>query len=906
MVRHWFLASVAALLSSAAYLAPAVAQSSADPAAPPPSTTAAAPREAARALFTAGLELHSEQTGSALRAAIAHWEQALALWEQLGDREQLALTLYWLSPTYLALGDTDAALASYQRMLQLYRDLGDRHSEATALVALGRLHAQRGDYQQALDDYHRALPLWQAANSRAGAAATLNNLGRVYAQLGDRQRALSNYRQALALAEQVGSVEGEAATLNNLGQIFAAEGDRPRARAHYQQALDRWLALGKLSQQASTLNNLGFLSAEAGEFRKAEGYYQQALHLWQQAGDRRGEASTLSNLGVAAATAGNLDQAQVYYEQALVLRQAVGERAKEALTRYHLARAARQQGDRPRALAEIRQAVAIAEDLRTNIDDPDLRTSFFATQQDYYEFYIDLLMDLHQQQPGAGYDAQALQVSEQARARSLLDLLEEADADIRSGVDPALLQREQQLRAQLDAAEQRKIELFNRPHSPDQAEAANQEIDELLLAYQDVQAEIRATSPRYAALTQPQPLDLPQIQTQVVADGSLLLEYFIGRERSYLWAVSQDELTSYVLPGREQLEAWVLQMRRELTRSRGGRLSVGFQAIAARLSDALLAPVADRLAGQRLLIVGHDALNYIPFATLAVPEGAKEAQNLPLLEIAGQAGDRAYTPLIAAHELVALPSASALAVLRRDTANRPAAPKALAVLADPIFSVNDERISGQPQAPSLPPELERSARESGVLFDRIPFTRQEAERILALVEPTQSTQAFGGAASRDLALSPQLAQYRLLHFATHGLLNSTSPELSGLAFSLVDEQGNPQNGFLRLHDIFNLNLPAELVVLSACQTGLGEQIRGEGTIGLTRGFMYAGAKRVIVSLWNVDDEGTSQLMANFYQAMLLEGQEPAAALRAAQLELWSHPEWRSPYYWAAFTLQGEG
>jgi len=588
-----------------------------------------------------------------------------------------------------------------------------------------------------------------------------------------------------------------------------------------------------------------------------------------------------------------------------VLRQAVGERAKEALTRYHLARVARQRGDRPRALAEIRQAVAIAEDLRAAIDDPDLRTSFFASQQDYYEFYIDLLMELHQQQPGAGYDAQALQVSEQARARSLLDLLEEADANIRTGVDPALLQREQQLRAQLDAAEQRKIELFNRPHSPDQAEAANQEIDELLLAYQDVQAEIRATSPRYAALTQPQPLDLPQIQTQVVADGSLLLEYFIGRERSYLWAVSQDELTSYVLPGREQLEAWVLQLRRELTRSRGSRLSVGFQAIATRLSDVLLAPVADRLAGQRLLIVGHDALNYIPFAALALPEGAKEAQNLPLLD-AGQAGDRAYTPLIAAHELVALPSASALAVVRRDTANRPAAPKTLAVLADPIFSVNDERISGKPQVPSLPPELERSARESGVLFDRIPFTRQEAEQILALVEPTQSTQAFGGAASRDLALSPQLAQYRLLHFATHGLLNSTSPELSGLAFSLVDEQGNPQNGFLRLHDIFNLNLPAELVVLSACQTGLGEQIRGEGTIGLTRGFMYAGAKRVVVSLWNVDDEGTAQLMTQFYQAMLQEGQEPAAALRAAQLELWSHPEWRSPYYWAAFTLQGEG
>ncbi len=891
--RRLLLASLAAVACSTAHFQgrPAIAQ--------PPADTASA-------LFSQGIELHSQQTGEALREAIAKWEQALPLWEQAGDREQLALTLYWLGPAYLTLGEIDAAERSYQQMLALYRELGDRHSEATALVALGRLEAQRGKYQDALNFYERALPLWNAVEYQTGAAATLNNLGRVYAQLGDQERALSHYRQALSRLDATGSLEGQAAAFNNIGQVFAAQGDRPRARAHYQQALDIWLALQKPSQQASTLNNLGYLHADAGEPRKATGYYQQALALWEQAGDRRGKASTLSNLGVAAAATGDLVQAQTYYAQALELRQAVGDRAKEALTRYHLARAARQQGDRPRALAEIRQAVAIVEDLRVNVDDQDLRTSFFASQQDYYEFYIDLLMELHRQEPGAGYDAQALQVSEQARARSLLDLLEEADADIRQGVDPELLAHEQQLRAQLNAAEQRKIQILSRPHAPAQAAAINQEIDNLLVVYKTVQAEIRATSPRYAALTQPQPLSLAAMQDQVLDANDLLLEYFVGRDRSYLWAVTADSLTSYELPGRAQLQAQVLTLRRELTRSRNGRIGIGFQRTATQLSDLLLGPVAAQLGDRRLLVVGHEALNYIPFAALALPDATTADASAPLLVTPGndETGERQYAPLIAAHEVIALPSASTLAILRRDTANRPPAPKAIAILADPVFGINDERISKTAKV-SLPPELERSARESGVLFDRIPFTRQEADRILELVEPSQSTKAFGTEASRDFAMSPQLSQYRMLHFATHGLVNSTSPELSGLAFSLVDAAGNPQNGFLRLHDIFNLELPAELVVLSACQTGLGEQIRGEGIIGLTRGFMYAGAERVVVSLWNVDDQGTAQLMSHFYQAMLAEGQEPATALRAAQLELWSHPEWRSPYYWAAFTLQGK-
>jgi CHAT domain-containing protein len=187
----------------------------------------------------------------------------------------------------------------------------------------------------------------------------------------------------------------------------------------------------------------------------------------------------------------------------------------------------------------------------------------------------------------------------------------------------------------------------------------------------------------------------------------------------------------------------------------------------------------------------------------------------------------------------------------------------------------------------------------------LPFTRTEGDRILSLIPNTQSRSAFDFAANRTTATSPELSQYQIVHFATHGILNSQNPELSGVVLSLVDETGTPQNGFLRLNDIFNLNLPAELVVLSACETGLGKEIKGEGLVGLTRGFMYAGSPRVLVSLWSVADEGTSVLMTRFYKKMLQENLQPVAALRAAQLEMLQDPQWKSPYYWAAFTLQGE-
>jgi len=465
--------------------------------------------------------------------------------------------------------------------------------------------------------------------------------------------------------------------------------------------------------------------------------------------------------------------------------------------------------------------------------------------------------------------------------------------------------------------------------------AADAEIQTLIAQYQEVEAQIRRSNPRYATLVQPVPLSARELQQQALDADTLLLEYLLGRERSYLWAVSATSVASFELPGRAEIETLaqrvydrlkarprrqaegdrpgrVLELKTPRPESRGLRLRDQDEAqaseAAAALSRMLLGPVAELLGNKRLLIVADGSLQYVPFAALPDPTALT-------------VGQESRPPLMVAHEIISMPSASTLAVLRRELAGRKPAAKTLAVLADPVFAKDDERIktgarraasqTGQPTpAPGaeiiLRPISKNSDGEAGeARFSRLPFTRQEAEQIMALVAAGEGMKALDFEASRATAMSDQLSQYRYIHFATHGLADSERAELSTLVLSLFDEQGAPQEGFLRAHEIYNLNLPAELVTLSACETGLGKQVKGEGLVSLARGFMYAGAARVMVSLWNVNDQATSELMRRFYRKALVEGERPAAALRAAQIEMWRDKRWEAPYYWAAFTLQGE-
>jgi CHAT domain-containing protein len=396
----------------------------------------------------------------------------------------------------------------------------------------------------------------------------------------------------------------------------------------------------------------------------------------------------------------------------------------------------------------------------------------------------------------------------------------------------------------------------------------------------------------------------------------------------------------YELPGRAVIEKAAQRVTELLTArlprdnetnldafKRAARSRSQFTAAAVELSQMILGPVADDLGRKRLLIVADGALHFIPFAALPKPRsddqmksrmvGQRRAANRR--DRPSAISDRqSPNPLILDHEIVNLPSASVLGMLQRRRQTRPVAEKLLALLADPVFERDDPRFNPELTGKTAAQQADIATLRSAVTVSTIPgmqggltrlrFARQEADHILAALSPAEretSLAAFDFTACQELALSAELGRYRYLHFATHGFLDNERPELSGVALSLLDRDGRDKDGFLRLVEIYNLRLAAELVTLSACETGLGKQVSGEGIVGLTHGFLHAGASRVLVSLWKVDDRASARLMGQVYEGIFREKLSPAAALRKAQLSLRLDPATRDPFFWAAFVLHGE-
>ncbi|MFL6276779.1 MAG: CHAT domain-containing tetratricopeptide repeat protein [Blastocatellia bacterium] len=854
--------------------------------------------------------------------ALDYLTQVLPIARLVGDRRGEAIILNSIGTVYDALGEKQKALEYFTQALAIVQQVGDRDGQATTLNNIGGVYYTLGENQKALEYFNQALPIMQQVGDRGGQATTLNNIGGVYDNLGEKRKALEYFTQALPIMQQVGDRRAQAISLNNIGSVYSFLGEKQKALEYFTQALVIVRQVGDRRGQAIILSNIGTVYDYLGEKQKALEYLIQALAIVQQVGDRDGQATTLNNIGGVYYTLGEKQKALDYYNQALPIARLVGDRSEEATSLSLAADVERGLGRLAEARSHIEAALDIVESIRSGVIGHDLRSSFLDSVQSYYLLCVDVLMQMHKLRPTGGFEAAALQANERGRARSLLDLLVESRADIRNGVAPDLLARERSLQQLLAAKAQRHVELASKQGTEDELSALEKEIDQLTHQYQEVEAEIRARSPKYAALTQPQPLDVKQIQQRVLDKDTLLLEYSVGKERSYLWVVSPNSIASYELPKWAELEPVATHFSK--LASGGGQEAPGravpvtedpdYRPYALRLSRMLLGPVALSLGEKRLLIVADGALEYVPFA--ALPDLAAPENEDP---------EKPLVPLLVRHEIVSAPSASVIDVLRKELSGRKPAAKTAAVLADPVFSTTDPRVANSVNSadkPSNPevsaPSLQRllfnraakDAADLGLLRGdgepvRLPGTRIEADAIESLLAPGQCKKAVDFEASKGTAEDAELGQYLYVHFGTHGLINPKHPALTGLLLSMVDNKGDPVDGFLAASEVYNLKLPAEMIVLSACRTALGTEVRGEGLVGLTRGFMYAGAKRVVASLWKVYDAATAELMASFYRGVLKEGKRPAEALRAAQLEMLKQKKYRAPYYWAAFELQGE-
>lgn len=759
-----------------------------------------------------------------------------------GNREALGGAFNNLGVVAAELGEMQGALAAYEKALSIWRELRDERRQATLEHNIGVFYLDLDRVSESLPFLQQALMLHRRSRDRSLEALTLAALGWAHHRLGDEQAALDLYDRALTRLEHTADGLSKATILDRLGTVYFERRRYPEALQHYRRAL---ASVGESDLERAYIElNLGSVEWIERRPEAAVASFEAALGIFSDQGVLQGQADALAMLS----------------------------------------RVARQERRFDAAMFHLEHSLQIVESIRGRLQSQWLRNAYLAVRYDQYRDQVELLMELERERPGQGYARQAFEASQRARGRGISESLTEAFSEVRATAAPELVERERALRARINGLERRRLKIRI---SPIEARAVDRQLNDLLLQYERLQGDFRAQHPE--PLDEVEPPSLEEIQDQILDSESLLLAYFLGQRESYLWAISKESFNIHVLPAGSELDELARRLRVAVPQQHLPGFADQTRQVVDRLSRMLLEPVADRLAGQHLIFVPDGALHTLPFAYLRHPR---------LVDV----------PLQREHSSTILPSLSMLPLIRRDRADRGEWEGEVAMVADAVFDRADPRFLRPPRGEGEDPRsVSRSAEDLppiDVRLRRLPAAKAEAASILELTSG-DTLVATGFEATREWVMQAPLEHYRIVHFATHAILDHRHPALSSIVLSLWDETGKPRDGFLRAHELFDLRLNADLVVLSACSTALGQEVRGEGFIGLAHGFFYAGAASALVSLWQIEDEATSELMKIFYSAMLEDGLSAASALRQAQDVMSQHPRWSAPRHWAGFILVGE-
>ncbi len=836
-----------------------------------------------------------------LKKALTHFDEAQTFFD--GNRKGQAKVHLFRGFAVGSLGSPEEGAAEVSHALDLYRATNDKIGEGLALSTMGLADALSQKDVWAIDSLNAAREIFRTVGDRHSEAIALNGLGLAYEHQKDYTIAFSNYKDALQLFQEISSVDGASQTLCSIADIHSLSGDSDQALIYYERCLSLSRSAGKTRTEAFALTKIAALYALKGDNKRALNQHQKILNFYESIGDRRGLATALNVYAELLLKTEDKRRALDIYQRALSLSEQIGDQPALLSTLYNLAHVNLVLGSPDVALPFIQHSLEIIEDRRANVASPEFRTSYFSGVRNHYELCIEILMQLDRLHPGEGFGAKAFLVSEKSRARLLVDLVSESRAGIREGAAKELLDRERKLRGLIRSQAEYQLDLSSSGKDPAELAEVENQLVQLRTDYQQVEGQVRQQSPYLLSLEQFAPLSLEQIQHELRNSDTMLLEYSLGDDHSYLWAVTSESSQIYQLAaGRKDIAVAVreyhqlLTMRQESGSEYQAKVEAaerGLPEIEDKLSKMLLGQVADKLGSRRLIVVTEGALQLIPFDDLRVPKdsGAK-------------------VRLLETNEIVVEPSFSALVAIRNSRNEHASSPgKLVAIIADPVVNASDERVhtrglSSSTAFAASEKKLDESSRRDAELV-RLTHASEEADAI-SEVAPWGTTMVVKGFdASRETAMGADVGQYQIVHFASHGVVNSEHPELSSIVLTMVDRNGVNKNGLVSLHDIYSLDLTAELTVLSACQTALGKDIRGEGFVGLAHAFMSAGSKSVVASLWKVDDRATAVLMKDFYEAMLQKGMSPAAALREAKLKMMRDKQWNAPYYWAGFVLQGE-
>ena len=838
------------------------------------------------------LDLSKKQTNHEI--AIQAGQQALALFKSINDQVGMGNSYLALGRHYYALNEMKQSAQNYESALQIWRELQDSQKTAYALTYLGYIEGRRGDWPNGFSYLTQALMLSDNQNDLNQKARIAAGMGFFFDESGVPEYGLIQFQRAKEYFRQVSETRGYNRQIMLIGSTYLLLGNYAEAISNLQEALANFKSSDDEDAELDSTDCEGYL----GQVYLASGKYDLALQyllplptVYEKKSNQTDAAQIRGFIGEVYQRQGKIELARRYYLAALNNFRDADDPVRKAAVAFALGRLELNAGNLDAAKGYLVESIQNTEDIRSDLNSRMLATAFSASVHERYETYIECLMQMHKLHPENNLELRALEASELARARSLAALLRDTQTKIVTGIDPQLAARERALRQAIHVKADQTISLLATDYKKEQLDELERSLTALREQHRLLTQRLERQNPQYDQIKDASNYSVPQIQEHVVEDNeTMLLEYSLGKNASYAWAITRNDAQVYELPKAEVITSAVQDVYKLLAQKPDDGSEKSLNEAAANLAQMILTPFSNHANVKRVIVVADGALNYIPFQSLPSASG---------------------NPLVASYEIVNAPSASVLGQLRQENRQRPPTTRIVAAFGNPVFRSNYEQFKNSVSSDVLASarSLERGFEVDADSLDPakiqpLVYSKFELEN-LSTIAGAGAFVATGFSASRAALESTDFSKYAILHFATHGLLDPQNPQKSGFFLSMVDEGKRDENGFITMEDVYNLRVPVALVVLSACRTGLGKDVRGEGLIGLTRGFMHAGASSVVASLWKVDDEATAELMKYFYTNMLKKGLPPAEALREAQNTLRQNPQWASPHYWAGFTLQGE-
>src|ERR1043165_1579839 len=604
-------------------------------------------------------------------------------------------------------GQPEKARDEASEALSLYKATGDRAGEGLALIALGLSYTSKSDEDKASKFQREAVKIFQSVGDRHSQGLAFMAIGQASENRGDDSTALQNYENAFTLFQSVGTVDFIIGALYKIATINRLKNNFDQALAYYQRALTLSRNAKKIRLESLVLGGIALVYNAQGDSEKAVKQFRAVRKFYETIGDLRGRAVALNNNGNFLLKLGQKREALAMFERALPLSQKVGDTGILLTTLYNQSRAHLALGSLEPALSRVKDSIDIIEELRDNVGSPELPALYFAVVRKHYDLWIKILMQFDRERPGQGYDVAALLVSDRSRARSLIDLLRQPPANSNQGLSADLLQREHELRGLISVQAQYQMELSLSPkNSGEVAEIAN-EVAPLRAEYQDILAQISKQVPKLVSLRSFAPTSLSEIQNELRGSDTMLLKYALGDEQSYLWVVTANSFQSYRLPPRKTFEDAVGEVYPLLSARQTPPETIkedDYQAFveaadkalpekAGELSRMLLGPVVQQLGNRKLLVVTEGALQSIPFEALPRPDA----------ELAGPINWEKFIDslLINTNEISSSPSISTLRAIRSEKKNVGSPYRTVAVIADPVFSRNDDRVRSAPMTPVI-------------------------------------------------------------------------------------------------------------------------------------------------------------------------------------------------------------